>query len=49
MSEKLFQNFNILGSDSWTFSHVMPGVVWHDNPAEEHSEYATQIEQLDDI
>lgn len=37
---------NVLGSDSWTLSHIMPGVMRHDNPTEENRENATQIEQL---
>lgn len=39
---------NVLGSDSWTLSHIMPGVMRHDNATEENRENATQIEQLQD-
>ena len=39
---------NVLGSDSWTLSHIMPGVMRHDNTTEENRENATQIEQLQD-
>lgn len=38
--------FNVLGGDSGTFCHIMPCIVRHDNPTEEHSKNATQFEQL---
>lgn len=29
------------GCDSWTLSHIMPCIVWHENPTEEDSEDPT--------
>lgn len=43
--QSLFQN-NILGGYSWTFSHIMPGVVWHNDPTKEYCKNAAQVEQL---
>lgn len=36
----------ILGSDSRTFSHVVPSVMGHHYPTEKYSENATQVKQL---
>lgn len=41
MSKEIFTKLNIPSCDSWTFSHIMPGVVRHNNPAKEHSKNAT--------
>jgi hypothetical protein len=38
---EFFTKLNILGSDSWTFRHIMPGVVWHQDTAKEDGENAT--------
>lgn len=33
--------YNILSCHSWTFGHIMPCVVRHNNSTEEHSENGT--------
>jgi len=34
---------DVLSSDSWALSHIMPSIMRHYNPTKEYSKNATQI------
>lgn len=46
VSNESMKSINILGGHSWTFSHIMPSVMRHDNPTKEHGKNTTKITQL---